>query len=142
MLRVAEIRDEPGNEAADWALVREYRLTYREHLVQTEALLEGVWQGNSVSFEGPIASSNGSQHVPISVAADIAQILGLSLGDEPIFDVQGVPVSTAVGSLRRVNWQRVQANFFVLFPVGVLEDAPQVFTLLSRVDSRTRSAAL
>ena len=143
--RVAEIRDEPGNEAADWALVREYRATYREHLIETETLLEGAWQGHSESFEDPIASSNGSQHVPpvpISVEVDIAKTLGVSLGDELIFNVQGVPVPTTVGSLRKVNWQRVQTNFFVVFPVGVLEDAPQVFALLSRVDSRTRSAAL
>ncbi len=140
--RVAEIRDEPGNEAADWALVHEYRATYREHLIETETLLEGVWQGHSASFEEPLASSNSSQAVPISVEVDIAKTLGVGLGDALIFDVQGVPVPTTVGSLRKVNWQRVQTNFFVVFPVGVLEAAPQVFALLSRVDSRTRSAAL
>ena len=143
--RVAEIRDEPGNEAADWALVREYRATYREHLIETETLLEGVWHGHRASFEDPSAIRNGSQHVPavpISVEVDIAKTLGVGLGDALIFDVQGVPVPTTVGSLRKVNWQRVQTNFFVVFPVGVLEAAPQVFALLSRVDSRTRSAAL
>ncbi len=143
--RVAEIRDEPGNEAADWALVHEYRATYREHLIETETLLEGVWQGHRASCEDPSAIRNGSQHVPavpISVEVDIAKTLGVGLGDDLIFDVQGVPVPTTVGSLRKVNWQRVQTNFFVVFPVGVLEAAPQVFALLSRVDSRTRSAAL
>jgi putative ABC transport system permease protein len=29
-----------------------------------------------------------------------------------------------VGSLREVNWKRFEPNFFVLFPTGVLEEAP------------------
>ena len=39
--RVAQIRDDPDNEAAEWALVREYRATYRDHLIETETLVEG-----------------------------------------------------------------------------------------------------
>ena len=43
------------------------------------------------------------------------------------FDVQGVELKAQVGSLRRVRWTSFQPNFFILFPEGVLEEAPQIF---------------
>ena len=142
---VAALRKDPEYEAAEWALVHEYRASYRDHLTETETLVAGVWQGRVASAEASLPSlgaAPGNGPVPVSLEAEIAQTLGVGLGDELVFDVQGVPIVTTVGSLRKVNWQRVQTNFFVVFPAGVLEDAPQVFALLSRVESRTRSAEL
>ncbi len=48
---------------------------------------------------------------------------------------------TIVGSLRDVNWQRVQTNFRVVFPSGVLENAPQFHVLVTRVPSSEVSAS-
>ena len=73
--------------------------------------------------------------VPVSVETGLAQELQLKLGDELVFDVQGVPVRTVVASLREVNWLRPQPNFFMLFPRGVLEEAPSIYVLVTRVDS-------
>lgn len=139
---VAEFRSDPGYEAAEWAFVHEYRASYRAHLTETETLVEGVWQGQVGPGDAlpPLGTANGA--VPISLEVEIAQTLGVALGDELVFDVQGVPIVTTVASLRQVNWQRVRTNFFVVFPAGVLEEAPQVLALLSRVDSRARSAEL
>ena len=134
--KVTDIRDQ--NQTAEWALLREYRATYRDHLIDTETLVEGAWQGTVAVDEA--APTNGV--IPISLEVEIAKTLEVTLGDELVFDVQGVPVTTTVGSLRKVNWQRVRTNFFVVFPVGVLEDAPQVFALLSRVETPQRSATL
>jgi putative ABC transport system permease protein len=47
-----------------------------------------------------------------------------------------------VGSLRTVEWHRLQANFFVVFPEGVLEAAPKSFVVASRVQSPAHSAAM
>lgn len=66
----------------------------------------------------------------------------MTLGDELVFDIQGVPVTTTVGSIRKVDWQRVQPNFFVVFPTGVLENAPQTYVLVTRVPSNDVSAAV
>lgn len=134
--KVTEIRDK--NRTAEWALLREYRATYRDHLIETETLVEGVWQGR-VSVHAA-AHTNGA--IPISLEVDIAKTLEVTLGDELVFDVQGVPITTTVSSIRKVNWQRVRTNFFVVFPVGVLEDAPQVFAVLSRAATPQRSATL
>ena len=64
----------------------------------------------------------------------------MRLGDELVFDVQGLPVATRVGSLRKVEWERVQPNFFVVFPAGVLEDAPQFYVMVLKTGSNEESA--
>jgi predicted lysophospholipase L1 biosynthesis ABC-type transport system permease subunit len=51
----------------------------------------------------------------------MAENLKVGLGDELSFEIQGVPMATRVASIREVDWQRVQPNFFVVFPEGVLE---------------------
>jgi len=59
-----------------------------------------------------------------------------------VCDVQGLPVATRVGSLRKVEWERVQPNFFVVFPAGVLEDAPQFYVMVLKTGSNEESARL
>jgi len=56
--------------------------------------------------------------------------------------VQGVPVSTEVRSVREVNWGRLATNFFVIFPPGVLEEAPGSHVLLLRVADADDRAVL
>jgi putative ABC transport system permease protein len=58
------------------------------------------------------------------------------VGDKLVFNVQGVMMNTYISSIRKVNWNRVQTNFQVLFPTGVLEDAPQFHVLLTHVPSQ------
>ena len=130
---VEELYTDPHSSLPEWALRWEYRVTYREHLSDTETLVAGVWQGRADLSSTPI---------PISLEEEIAHTLAVTLGDEIVFDVQGVPLATTVSSLRRVDWQRVQPNFFVVFPTGVLEDAPQFFVLVSKADTNDLSAAL
>jgi putative ABC transport system permease protein len=101
---VVELRADKSGKVPEWALLWEYRATYREHLRDTETLVAGIWLGR---IEGLDAA------VPISLEEDIAHTLDVGLGDALVFDVQGVPITTTVGSLRRVAWQQLQPNFFV-----------------------------
>ena len=130
---VEELLRERATGHAGWALRREYRCTYRGRLADTEKLVAG-------SFVGRVAPGTGV--VPISVEEGLAKELQVRIGDEITFDVQGVPVRTRVGSLRTVEWQRLQANFFVVFPEGVLEPAPKFFVVATRVRSPDHSAAV
>jgi putative ABC transport system permease protein len=116
-----------------WVLRREYRSTYTDHLRDTEKVIAGRWIGQA---------ANSTNAAPISVEKDIARDLQVGLGDEIVFDVQGAPVTGRVASLREVNWRRVQPNFFVLFPPGVLEGAPHMNVLVTRVASSAQSALL
>jgi len=129
---VADLRSDKALDLAEWALQWEYRATYRDHLLETERLTNGVWQGYV---------QNGSP-VPISLEEEVVRALKVTIGDELVFDVQGVPITTVVSSIRKVDWQRVQTNFFVVFPVGVLESAPQTYALVTKTTSAEQSAAL
>lgn len=130
---VEEIEEDTTRRARRWALKREYRSTYRDSLVDSESLLEGEWIGEVGDSEGP---------VPVSAAEQIAEELAVEIGDTLTFDVQGVPVQSYVASIRKVNFRRVQPNFFMLFPKGVLEPAPQIFVTVTRTADRTSSAQL
>jgi putative ABC transport system permease protein len=115
-------------------LRREYRSTYTDRLRSGEKLVAGKWQ---TSF-----TNTGVQAIPVSLEKDIARDLGVTLGNEVVFDVQGVPVKTVVASLREVDWRRVQPNFYVVFPPGSLEGAPASFALVTRSGTAERSASL
>jgi putative ABC transport system permease protein len=56
--------------------------------------------------------------------------------------VQGVPVKSFVGSIRKVDFRRVQPSFSILFPTGVLEDAPQFYAVLTRATDDEHSAEI
>lgn len=110
---------------------REYRVTYRDSLTTSEKITAGEWKGTT---DGEAAS------VYISVEQGFAKRFKLKIGDTMMFNVQGSMISTIVGSFRQVDWNRVQTNFLVLFPKGVLEAAPQFHVLLTHVPSTEVSA--
>jgi putative ABC transport system permease protein len=66
--------------------------------------------------------------------------MGLKLGDEIEWDVQGVPMRTKVGSVRAVEWRRLEPNFFIVFPEGVLEPAPKFHVAAVRAADAEHSA--
>jgi len=63
------------------------------------------------------------------------------IGTRMVFNVQGARLETEVGSVRKVDFGRIQTNFMILFPKGVLEKAPQFHVIVSRVNSAEQSAA-
>ncbi len=109
----------------------EFRATYRDSLLETEQLVAG-------RFIGKVNPERDC--VLISVSDFFAQSQGLKIGDELVFDVQGVLVKTYIGSIRRVDFRRVQPAFTLLFPDGVLNDAPQFYALVTRTPSADVSA--
>ncbi len=130
---VKELRDDPRQGISRWALRREYRVTYRSQLSSSEHILAGAWR--------PRADPQ-AQAIPISLEKGIAETLRVGIGDRLEFDLQGVPLVTEVASIREVDWQRLRPNFFIIFPEGVLEQAPQFYALVSRTDSPQTSALL
>jgi len=128
---VAELLRDRESGIPGWTLRREYRSTYRDSLTATERLLAGTFIGTAPA---------GTGRVPVSLEEGLAKDLQLGVGDELDFDVQGVPVPAYVGSIRQVEWQRLQPNFFVVFPAGVLEPAPKFHIMALRVESAAESA--
>ena len=137
-MRMTEIK---GRTAADYkkdsvawgamrGLEREYRVTYRDSLSDSEEIIEGKWIGRA----------EPGKPVYVSIEDGYARRIGVKVGDELKFNVQGAPLKALVGSTRKVDWNRIQTNFILIFPAGVLEDAPQFHVLLTQVPSNEISA--
>ncbi len=114
-------------------LTREYRSTYRSEIAPTEKLVAGEWHERAESLDEPI---------PVSVEKEMTERLELSLGDELVFDVQGIHVPCVVASIREVDWRRLSPNFFVVFPAGAIEAAPAVHAVVTRIEGSEQSARL
>ena len=119
------------NRVPRWTLQREYRSTYRGQLNDAEKITAGEW----------IETADlNTQYIPISVEEGLVREWGLELGDEIEWNVQGVPVRTVIASLREVDWRQMRPNFFVVFPTGVLEGAPQFYVAVTRAPDEETSA--
>ena len=96
---------------------RGLNLTYRGYLQESETLTDGKFEG--LAKEGRLPQ--------ISLEEKYADRVGVKMGDIMTFDVQGVELKAQVGSMRQVRWTSFQPNFFIIFPDGVLNEAPQIF---------------
>jgi putative ABC transport system permease protein len=116
-----------------WALRREYRLSYRAELRDTERVVAGEWWGTLPPGAGP---------TPVSLERELAETLGVGVGDHITWDIQGVPIESTVSSLREVDWGRLATNFFVVFPPGPLDEAPQSVVLIGHLAGEDARATL
>ena len=122
-----------ADSTATWAHRREYRVTYRDYLTESEKVVEGAFIGKA-DPDDPVA--------PVSLDQDVARNLDVGIGDRLTFNIQGQLIPVRVASLREVEWRRMGANFFVVFPVGVLEEAPSFYVLLSRTETGEEASGL
>lgn len=121
--RSASARLADTTSPGGWALRREYRSTWRDSLTSSERIVAGNW------WRGPAANP-----ARISVEQDLAAELGVQVGDDIVWDVQGTRIPTRVASIREVDWTRFEPNFFVVFEPGVLEQAPHTWVTMARLD--------
>ena len=120
---------EPGGNRS--AFRSELRATYQDTLTVAEKVIDGKWVGRVTPPQETIF---------VSLEKRFADRSNIKLKDKIVFNVQGMLIPTVVGSIREVNWTRLQTNFRVVFPAGVLEDAPQFHVLMTRVPSSEVSA--
>jgi putative ABC transport system permease protein len=116
-----------------WALRREYRNTYRDTMVASEEIESGKFLDRTGVPAGV---------TPISIEHDVARDLNVKLGDRITWDFQGVAIESQITSIRNVDWAQFNTNFFVVFPRGVLDKAPQTFVALARVPDQQQRSAL
>lgn len=129
---VNEIRDDSTSTINQWILSHEFRVTYRDSLVESEQLKEGEW----------VSRYSGEVPVPVSLSDNVARDAQVTVGDHLLFNVQGVLMQTVVANIREVDWGRMQLNFSVVFPPGVLDKAPRFHVLTTRAPDAVQSAAL
>jgi putative ABC transport system permease protein len=123
---VEEVQRDTTDRVPNWALTREYRVTYRDSLHHSEELIKGELQ----------EKTPGRDSVWVTISEGLHEELDVKLGDSLVFDVQGVPLKVRISGIRKVNWPKDPPNFIFVFPTGVLEEAPQVFVTATRIDDQ------
>jgi putative ABC transport system permease protein len=119
-VREEEELNNPDEQRRNAFRNRSFNLSYRDHLLESEQLLEGR------PFSGKYDPGSGMP-AEISVEKKYAKALGLSVGDLMSIEVSGIQIDAVVVNLRRVRWTSFQPNFFVQMQAGVLEEAPKTF---------------
>lgn len=112
------------------AFARELRVTFRDSLISSERITDGAWTGNVRA--GDLAN--------VSLEKGYAERIGVKIGDEIVWNVQGLLIPTRVGSFRAVDWDRVQTNFRIVFPKGIIDEAPQFHVIMTRTPDEKLSA--
>jgi putative ABC transport system permease protein len=138
-MRIASINgvstDELTREERSWAHRREYRSSYRDSSTASETIVAGRW------FT-PDDSLDATGVYEVSLDQEIANDLGVGLGDRILWDVQGMPVDTRITSIREVNFARFEPNFFAVLEPAALSDVPATFVVLTGLDSTQARARL
>ena len=109
-----------SEERAKRLVEREFNLSYMETLPAHNALAAGRW-----------LDPRGKE---LSVEEGIAERLGWKLGDELTFSVGGDAFSARITSLRRLRWDSMKVNFFVIDPPAVLADFPTSYISAFRIE--------
>ncbi|MBB3243305.1 putative ABC transport system permease protein [Pseudomonas sp. Tn43] len=121
--RLISVNGEPVQEivskdsAGDRAIQRDLSLTWAADLPAGNKLIAGNWWDQQPSDEIP----------GVSVEGKVAESLKLKLGDHMVFTVGGMNREAKVTSLREVNWDNFQPNFFMIFQPGTLKDLPATY---------------
>jgi putative ABC transport system permease protein len=110
-----------GDERAKRLVEREFNLSNTSALPTHNQLAGGQW--------------TNEEDGAISVEEGLAKTLGLKLGDRLRFDVAGVQVESKITSLRKVDWQSMRANFFVLYPKAAMLDLPVTYLAAFKASS-------
>ncbi|GFM89911.1 ABC transporter permease [Pseudomonas cichorii] len=122
--RLVNINGEPvGNfvtkdSRGENATRRDLSLTWAANMPEGNRLTAGNWWAPATAADAKPG---------VSVEAKLADSLGIKLGDNLSFIVGGLTREAVVTSLRDVNWDTFQPNFFMIFQPGTLTDLPTTY---------------
>ncbi len=118
--RLTELNGKEADPKLDNALNRELNLTWQAERPDHNPLISGNWppQAGEVSME-----------------VELADRLGVKLGDSLTFSGDTQQFSAKITSLRKVDWESLRPNFFFIFPPGALDQQPQTWLTSFRMES-------
>ncbi|KAA8679614.1 ABC transporter permease [Vibrio gigantis] len=116
-IEASEYSDTSGDTDA---LSREINFTWGDSLPEYNDVLEGRW----------------TQEQGVSVESDVAEQLGLKIGDELSFTINSQNVSANVNSIRKVEWREMKPNFYFIFTPDVLSSIPSTWLVSFRLEEQ------
>ncbi len=103
-----------ADDRAQRLVDREFNLSWSERIPPGNTVSGGRWHGATSVAE-------------FSVEQGLAETLKLKLGDRLTYDIAGNRVEAVITSLRKLDWDSMRVNFFVMSPPAVLRDYPASF---------------
>jgi putative ABC transport system permease protein len=116
---------------------RSRRLAEREFNLSSVATLPAT---NRI-VAGAFWAADAAKDAGLSLEEGIAKSLKLVIGDTLTFDIAGTPLTARVTSLRKVDWDSFQPNFFTLFPPHALDGLPTSYLGAVRVPATADGTA-
>lgn len=116
--------DDYTDDRARRLVDRDFNLSFDSRLPDGNSVVAGRWHGADTTPQ-------------FSVEQGLAQTLGLAMGDVLSFEIAGVRSEARITSLRKLDWDSMRVNFFVIAAPGMLEFHGQTggFRLLRREPS-------
>ena len=113
---------DPGGK---WMANREANLSFASKLSTSNEIVEGEWWPED--YNGPPL---------VSIEEEAALETGLTIGDRMTFIVAGREVDATIGSVRKINWDSFQPNFFMVFSPGALDGLPTTYIASLRLEKQ------
>ncbi len=114
---------------ANWFVNREQNLSWAARLSDSNEVIDGEWW-----------PENYSGLPLVSIEEEVAIETGIVVGDVLGFEVAGQVVDAEVSSVRKINWDSFQPNFFLVFSPGALDEFPATFIASMRVQADEKSS--
>lgn len=129
--RIVKLKNTPAEDLkvapeAQWVLNGDRGLSYAEAVPEGSKLTEGEWW--PANYEGPPL---------VSFEGELAQKLGLKIGDTVTVNVLGRNIEARIANLREVHWENLAINFVMVFSPNTLAAAPHNLLATIRLPAHT-----
>ncbi len=128
--RIVSLKGVPAKDAkiapeARWAVSGDRGITYAATPPEGTVITQGKWW--PVNYTGPTL---------ISFDQELAEPMGLKLGDKMVLNVLGREIEGTIASFRKVDFTTGNQNFIIVVSPGIIDHAPHSFLATVRVDPK------
>ncbi|NQZ06588.1 MAG: FtsX-like permease family protein [Algicola sp.] len=122
---VSKEKEDKSDAGGRQGIGRELNMTWRSDLPLGNEIIEGQWLKPDSLGE-------------VSVEAKVAERMKIKLGSELTFLIGAQEYKAKVTSLRTVDWNTMQPNFFMIFSDDVLADFPATYITSFHVSDKQK----
>lgn len=122
---VTKEQEDKSDKGGRRGIGRELNMTWTNELPKGNEVIAGQWLS---------AESKGE----VSVESKVAERLNIKVGSKLNFLIGAIEYSVTVSSLRSVDWNTMQPNFFMIFSDDVLKDFPATYITAFHVEQEKK----
>ncbi|KYN86407.1 ABC transporter permease [Vibrio cidicii] len=115
--------NQPDGQARSDAVSRELNLTWGESIPDYNQVTAGSW-----------TPTQG-----VSVEAEVAEEMGIEIGDTLTFVVNSQTFNATVNTIRHVEWRDMKPNFYFIFTPDVMASIPASYLVSFRIEEHQTS---